>query len=249
MKGFLISQIIFLGLHATARDLPSFPAHLILDETGTLSSQQIQSVSQRLDQIYKTHSIQFAVAFLNQMEGEDIEGFANRLFRHWKLGDAKKNDGLLLVVAPDIRRFRIEVGYGLEGTLPDARMSQLSREYLVPKFKAGDYGGGVLDFAEAVQKYLDAPTPEVFENRFGVWPVVIVWSLLLSFLVFVAWANRRFSAMKYRGGRWSRSWDYSSPSGWGDQSSGGFWGSGGGGFGGQKPGGGSSGGGGFSGRW
>jgi uncharacterized protein len=77
------------------------------------------------------------------LAGGDIETFANQLFRAWELGDAKKNNGILLLVAPNERKVRIEVGYGLEGTLTDAPASTIISGAIVPHFKHGDYSGGV----------------------------------------------------------------------------------------------------------
>ncbi len=77
------------------------------------------------------------------LDGEEIEPYANELFRAWKLGEAKENNGALLLIAPKERRVRIEVGYGLEGTLTDAVSSIIISNAIAPRFKAGDFNGGV----------------------------------------------------------------------------------------------------------
>ena len=83
------------------------------------------------------------VATVTSLEGQEIEPYANELFRNWKLGEAKKNNGLLLLVAPNERRVRIEVGYGLEGTLTDALSKVIITNAITPRFKAGDFSDGI----------------------------------------------------------------------------------------------------------
>ena len=87
--------------------------------------------------------IQLVVATVNSLQGEEIEPYANELFRTWKLGEKTKNNGVLLLVAPNEHRVRIEVGYGLEGTLTDALSKIIITNAIAPRFKAGDFGGGI----------------------------------------------------------------------------------------------------------
>ena len=87
--------------------------------------------------------IQLVVATVSSLDGEEIEPYANELFRTWKLGEKDKNNGVLLLVAPKERRVRIEVGYGLEGTLTDALSKVIITNAIAPRFKTGDYGDGV----------------------------------------------------------------------------------------------------------
>ena len=87
--------------------------------------------------------IQLVVATVASLEGQEIEPYANELFRTWKLGEKTKNNGVLLLVAPNERRVRIEVGYGLEGTLTDALSKVIITNAITPRFKTGDFGGGI----------------------------------------------------------------------------------------------------------
>ena len=80
---------------------------------------------------------------MTSLEGQEIEPYANELFRTWKLGEKTKNNGVLLLVAPNERRVRIEVGYGLEGTLTDALSKVIITNAITPRFKTGDFGGGI----------------------------------------------------------------------------------------------------------
>ena len=87
--------------------------------------------------------IQLVVATVKSLEGNDIAPYANALFREWKLGEAGKNNGVLLLVAPNERKVRIEVGYGLEGRLTDAVTKIIIINFIAPSFKVGDYAGGI----------------------------------------------------------------------------------------------------------
>ncbi len=87
--------------------------------------------------------IQLVVATVTSLQGSDIETYANELFRYWKLGEAKKNNGVLLLVAPAAHKVRIEVGYGLEGALTDALSSVIISSAIIPRFKANDFSGGI----------------------------------------------------------------------------------------------------------
>src|ERR1700749_2138878 len=97
----------------------------------------------KLKDLEDKSGIQLVVATVKSLEGSDIETYANELFRFWKLGQAQKNNGVLLVVAPNEHKVRIEVGYCLEGTLPDALSSVIISSAIVPRFKAGDFSGGI----------------------------------------------------------------------------------------------------------
>ncbi len=176
---------------------------------------------------------QVVVATVPSLGGRDIESYANDLFRAWGLGQKDKNNGVLFLVAPNEREMRIEVGYGLEGTLTDALASRIIRDIATPRFKAGDLAGGIEAGTKAILKVLGGEAlPAPAENQAD-WPAVLgVLVPLLFWALIVANARRR-------GGRGRGVW----------------WGGGGGGFGrgrgggGFSGGGGSSGGGGASGRW
>lgn len=83
------------------------------------------------------------MATVKSLEGDEIEPYANALFRAWGLGEKQKNNGVLLLVAPNEHKMRIEVGYGLEGTLTDALSKIIITNAMAPRFKLGDYGGGI----------------------------------------------------------------------------------------------------------
>src|SRR6185295_5905239 len=101
------------------------------------------SLETRLDELEAKSGIQLAVATVKSLDGEEIEPYANQMFRAWKLGERTRNNGVLLLVAPNERRVRIEVGYGLEATLTDALAKVIVANAITPRFKAGDFPGGI----------------------------------------------------------------------------------------------------------
>ena len=115
----------------------------VVDAANILSPVAKADLERKLADLEQKSRIQLVVATVPSLGGEEIEPYANALFRAWKLGEAKQNNGVLLLVAPKERRVRIEVGYGLEGTLTDAVSSLIIANAIAPRFKAGDFNGGV----------------------------------------------------------------------------------------------------------
>jgi uncharacterized protein len=116
----------------------------IVDQANIISAETRISIEPKLIELEAKSGIQLVVATLTSLEGQEIEPYANELFRSWKLGEKAKNNGVLLLVAPNERRVRIEVGYGLEGTLTDALSKVIIANAITPRFKAGDFSGGIL---------------------------------------------------------------------------------------------------------
>ena len=123
----------------------NFPALTgrVVDQANILSPVTKADLERKLADLEQKSRIQLVVATVPSLDGEEIEPYANELFRAWKLGEAKENNGALLLIAPKERRVRIEVGYGLEGTLTDAVSSIIISNAIAPRFKAGDFNGGV----------------------------------------------------------------------------------------------------------
>jgi uncharacterized protein len=115
----------------------------IVDQANVIPAAAQASLETKLKDLEDKSGIQFVVATVKSLEGDEIEPYANALFRSWKLGQKDKNNGVLMVVAPNERRVRIEVGYGLEGTLTDALSKIIITNAIVPRLKAGDFGGGI----------------------------------------------------------------------------------------------------------
>jgi len=141
----LVSASILLCLFvlfAFALDFPALSGRVV-DQAGVLTAASKSDIEAKTRALEEKSGIQLVVATVASLQGNDIETYANELFRFWKLGEAKKNNGVLLLVAPKERKVRIEVGYGLEGTLTDALASTIISAAIVPHFKRGDFSGGV----------------------------------------------------------------------------------------------------------
>jgi uncharacterized protein len=128
------------------------------DNAMILPQETLRALSDSLARHEQRTGNQVVVLTVKTLDGEDIEGYANRVFNEWKLGQKDKDNGILIVVVPEDRRMRIEVGYGLEGTMTDLMASRIIRDVMTPRFREGDYGGGLLDGAMAVVKVLEGET-------------------------------------------------------------------------------------------
>jgi uncharacterized protein len=123
----------------------NFPALTgrVVDQANIISAETRSAIAAKLADLEAKSGIQLVVATVPSLEGEEIEPYANQLFRIWQLGQKDKNNGVLLLVAPNQRRIRIEVGYGLEGTLTDALSKVIIANAITPRFRAGNFGDGI----------------------------------------------------------------------------------------------------------
>ena len=143
----------------------------VVDQTSTLSSDQIASLDTTLKAFETRKGSQVAVLIVPTTSPESIEQFSIRVADAWKIGRKKVDDGAILVVAKDDRSLRIEVGYGLEGVMTDVTAKRIIDEFIVPKFRSGDFTGGISDGVDRMLKVIDgeplpAPKPER-TNAFG----------------------------------------------------------------------------------
>jgi uncharacterized protein len=134
--------LLFACLAVAAVNFPPLTGRVV-DQANVISPEARTALQQKLAELESKSSIQLVVATVASLDGQEIEPYANELFRNWKLGDKVKNNGVLLLVAPKERRVRIEVGYGLEGTLTDALSKIIITNAIAPRFKEGDYSGGI----------------------------------------------------------------------------------------------------------
>src|SRR6185295_5892619 len=144
----------------------NFPALTgrIVDQANIIQPATRAALESKLAELESKSGIQLVVATVNSLEGQDIEPYANELFRNWKLGEKEKNNGILLLVAPNDRRVRIEVGYGLEKTLTDALSKVIITNAITPRFKAGDFSGGISRGVDDIITVLTTDAPE-WEQR------------------------------------------------------------------------------------
>jgi uncharacterized protein len=248
----IAALLLGAGIAIAALTFPPLTGRVV-DQASVLSAAERAKLTTKLADLEEKSGIQLVVATVNSLQDQDIEPFANELFRTWKLGEKSKNNGVLLLVAPKEHRVRIEVGYGLEGTLTDALSKIIIANAIAPRFKVNDFDGGVehgvddiitvltTDAEEWEKKpslRLDAkPIPEWVRWLLTAALIAVLTAFIVSpgfrWFVLNVLLNILVNPGPVRGGR-------------GGFDSGGFGGGGGGGFGG---GGGSSGGGGASGSW
>jgi uncharacterized protein len=141
----LLSPVL---LHA-ADAVPKLTRH-VTDLTGTLTAQQVDQLDAHLVALEKTKGAQLVVLMVGSTAGQDIEGYSLAVAEANKVGRKGTDDGVLLLIAKDDHRVRIEVGYGLEGAIPDAATARIIREYIAPKFRGNDYFGGISDAVGAL---------------------------------------------------------------------------------------------------
>jgi uncharacterized protein len=135
----------------------------VVDQTGTLSSGDVASLTQTIRDFEARKGSQIAVLIAPTTDGEAIEQFSLRVAEAWKIGRKKVDDGAVLVIAKNDRHLRIEVGYGLEGGLTDVTTKRIIDEEITPKFKSGDFAGGVAAGINRMIRVIDGeklPAPE-----------------------------------------------------------------------------------------
>lgn len=139
----LAAALAFVSAAALAA--PPFPVLTgrVVDEAGILSPQVETEISAQLAAHEQSTTNQIVVVTLQSLQGYDVADYANQLFRHWGLGQKGRNNGVLLIVVPNERKLRIEVGYGLEGTLTDAESHTIIERVIKPAFRQGNYEQGI----------------------------------------------------------------------------------------------------------
>ncbi len=158
MRQFFAALLVLAGLAAQPGGaaladvaIPPLEAR-VTDLTGTLNAQQKSELEARIAAFESRRGSQIAVLLLPTTKPEEIEQYSIRVAEAWKIGRKKVDDGLILVVAKDDRRLRIEVGYGLEGAIPDSVAKRVIEERITPRFRDGDFYGGVRDGVDQLIK-------------------------------------------------------------------------------------------------
>jgi uncharacterized protein len=154
-----VLALCFGSALALAFDFPSLTGPVV-DQADILTVASRSDIAAKSTALQDKSGIQLVVATVRSLEGSDIESYANQLFRTWQLGQAQKNNGVLLLVAPAEHKVRIEVGYGLEGTLTDALCSAIIAGAIVPRFKDNDFPGGIGRGVDGIVSVLSGDTTD-----------------------------------------------------------------------------------------
>ena len=136
--------LIALSVSLSAQNFPK-PTGRVNDFANVIDPAVEAALDQRIDQLEQQTTSEIAVATVSSLDGMEVEDYANKLFKEWGVGQSKQDNGVLILVAPNDRAMRIEVGYGLEGVLPDGLAGQIIREDFLPRFRDDDYSGGIRD--------------------------------------------------------------------------------------------------------
>jgi len=244
--------VLFLSVVAVsvaqALDLPALSGRVV-DQAGVLDQATRAALSQKLADLEAKTTDQVVVVTLRSLQGTSIEDFGVELGRAWQIGQKDKNNGVLLIVAPNERKVRIEVGYGLEGTLTDAVSRLIIANAIAPRFREKDFAGGITRGVDDIISVLTGDAEEwkalaaQRPDETPAWSSVLMFILLVAVILIIFLMIGAASAPgARRRGRYGP-WVGAPGPFWGSGSSGGFSG------GGFSGGGGSFGGGGSSGSW
>jgi uncharacterized protein len=157
--GLAAALLLALVSFAVAFDFPPLTGRVV-DQANIMTPQSRADLETKLKDFEDKSGIQLVVATVKSLQGGDIETYGYQLGRYWKLGQAEKNNGVLLLIAPNEHKVRIDVGYGLEGTLTDALSSVIISTAITPRFKAGDFSGGISRGVDGIISVLSGDTSD-----------------------------------------------------------------------------------------
>ncbi len=162
MKRLIILWALIIALFPASLAAQTFPALTgrVVDQANLLNPAREAALNAKLAALETQTRRQMVVATVGDLQGYDIADYGYQLGRKWAIGGKGRNDGIILLVAPNERKVRIEVGYGLEGTITDALSSDIIRNDIVPRFKANDYPGGIEAGANRLITQLQLPPEE-----------------------------------------------------------------------------------------
>lgn len=188
--------------HAAYPPVPSGP---VLDQANIIPDAEEAALDSKLRDYNKRTGRALVVATVNSLDGESVEIYAVRLFEAWGIGGAKTDQGLLFLIAPNERKMRFETGYGLHGVFPDVLAGRVIRDTVTPRFKAGDFAGGINAGVDSVITQLDRDPADAKavaeaaaaaqaqsgpEGKAGI-GAVIFWIFLILFFISMFGRRRR----------------------------------------------------------
>ena len=182
--------LFFISFMCFAFEVPEFIPNVV-DKTATLSESQLREINAEIDRAQKK-GVLTGILLVNTLGGDTIEDIAEKVFRKWKLGEKGKDNGVLILIAIKDRKMRIEVGYGLEGIIPDVVASNIINSIMKPNFRNGDFAKGILDSIEAMSLLAEGEYPSYGSENFEGeaekydWPVFkerFIWWVALFVLL------------------------------------------------------------------
>jgi uncharacterized protein len=205
---FLLAGVfgVLSCLPALALEVPDRPIGRVTDLTGTLTQGQIASLEQKLAAFERETTNQIAVLMIPSLEGDSLEDYSIRLAEKWKIGQQGRNNGVILLIVKNDRKLRIEVGYGLEGALPDALAGTIIRNEIGPRFREGQFYQGIDEGINAIiaatrGEYKASPRRK--RSQMGAWiPLLMMGAFMFFFSLAASRARRR----QYHSGG-SRGWN------------------------------------------
>jgi len=203
MKRILFLLICFLPLCAfsieyTVNTVPksknAYENGFVSNPDGILKAETVSKLNQYLDELNKETTAEMTVVALNSIGSAEINSFATELFKLWKIGKAKKDNGLLILFVLDQRKIKFETGYGLEGILPDAICKRIQKQTITPEFKAGNYDAGILAGVERVGTIIrKEPQKEETPKSIIAWnevlPIAAAFYILIAMIAWIWVAN------------------------------------------------------------
>ncbi len=245
LNSIFLLAVFFLcltgGAAASTPPPPAKPANYVVDLAGVINARTRQQLDSLLHALEQKTGAQVVILTVKSLDGEDINGFSMRTAEQWKLGQKGKDNGVLFTVAMQERKYRFEVGYGLESILPDSLVGTIGRRTLVPYFKKGKYSKGIAAAAGVIVKIISKannvqlagvdrlPQP-ITRNKVN--PFAIEFFVLLVLFFILLGSRRRRSRLGALGAAPFIMGGWSGGGGFGGGGFGGFGGGGGGGFGG-----------------
>ncbi|MEO6114155.1 MAG: TPM domain-containing protein, partial [Sphingomicrobium sp.] len=201
--------VLVIAAPAAAQTFPKLTGRVV-DQAGLLQPAQVVDLTTKSDALEAATGRQFVVATVSSLEGRTIEDYGYRLGREWGIGDEQKDDGVILLIAPNEKKVRIETGYGARVFLTDAVSSVIIRNSILPRFKAGDMPGGIMAGADAIITTMQLPAAEAAKQAQeigaaeakrrdrGINPLPIIVMVVIFFVMIGGIARRSRGGRKYR---------------------------------------------------
>lgn len=230
----LFLLLLSWGVWAQELKLPALNQPLI-DLAGLLSASQVQDLSNNIRELHEAGGPQVGIFIADDLQGFDLEDFSIRLTKQWQLGNAKKDNGLIILVAVKERKIKIEVGSGIEGDVTDVESSRWIRHILTPSFRSQNYAGGLKTVLFEVAKKFDITLSgkplarRVRRSGRELSPISSLVIVILFFIVLPFINRMRGGSRGFSGGYGGGGWSSGGSSGW-SSGGGSSWGGGGGGF-------------------